>query len=338
VQTLRNWSPGNNVFENQHHQQAVDGLRELQGEVFALRAQVEAATNRRYEPGRRRLAKIVATGPGEAADYTDSRYWVQFQLVSTTAYQGDPFFEEDTTDAAHRRDTENEAPPSIVTATNLAEWYADTHTLSTDDETYVVLEGYWDCADPDTRASNLHWFFDRAINRAVRVRIASNVTATVGQYNGFILNSDDTDGASCLVTNLDENSTLGATHWLQTNTHAVGILWTALSAEATPRPWVLIPRGVNRVLPTGAMPTLGGAAEGSESASTDTWDRNAITAGTAYGNDPVDLYVTCRVGYWESGGEKLYAFVRKLTIAADGRIATIGAETRVEIDAPVDCP
>lgn len=80
---------------------------------------------------------------------------------------------------------------------------------------------------------------------------------------------------------------------------------------------------------TDSPDTLGAASEGSESADSSTW--------TCDNETPVEVYVQSRTGYYHSGDEKLYAYIRKLTIDSCGKVASIGAETRVEVDAPEDC-
>ena len=73
--------------------------------------------------------------------------------------------------------------------------------------------------------------------------------------------------------------------------------------------------------------TIGAATEGSETASTDTW-----TAGTA--NGLAEWYVS-RVVYNHSGDKKLYSFLRLRTYDLYGRLYSVSAETRVEVDAAV---
>lgn len=81
----------------------------------------------------------------------------------------------------------------------------------------------------------------------------------------------------------------------------------------------------NIVSPT----TIGAASEGSESASSTTWNRDD--------GSPLEEWYVSRVGYWHAGDEKLYAFYRKRTYDTLGALRSVSAETRVEIDAPEDC-
>jgi hypothetical protein len=50
-----------------------------------------------------------------------------------------------------------------------------------------------------------------------------------------------------------------------------------------------------------------------------------------------DVTICTGVCYDESGDEKLYAYLCDLKIDTLGRIVSIGAERRVEVDAPDDC-
>lgn len=71
--------------------------------------------------------------------------------------------------------------------------------------------------------------------------------------------------------------------------------------------------------------------EGSETANTDEWE--------ACNEDGKGCKVKehTRTVYNHSGDEKLYGFQREWTIAADGRIVSIGPEVRYEIDELEDC-
>jgi hypothetical protein len=73
--------------------------------------------------------------------------------------------------------------------------------------------------------------------------------------------------------------------------------------------------------------TLGAASEGAETADTTTW-----TSGAANENG-LEIYVFSRVGYFTSGDNKLYGYARKLIFDRSGRLHSVSAETRVEIDA-----
>lgn len=79
--------------------------------------------------------------------------------------------------------------------------------------------------------------------------------------------------------------------------------------------------------PGAAIVTIGAAAEGSETAATNTW-----TAGGA--NGLAEWYVS-RVVYNDTGDKTLYAFLRKRTYDLSGRLYSVSAETRVTVDVPV---
>lgn len=75
--------------------------------------------------------------------------------------------------------------------------------------------------------------------------------------------------------------------------------------------------------------TIGAATEGSETASTDTWDR------TSQSGAGLDEWYVSRVVYNHSGDKVLYAFLRKRTYDSFGMLRTVSAETRVSVDATV---
>jgi hypothetical protein len=70
-----------------------------------------------------------------------------------------------------------------------------------------------------------------------------------------------------------------------------------------------------------------------ETAQTDTWDRNSPSAGKT----GVTLRHCTRIAYDDTGDETLYAYYRTLTYDVWGRLDTISAETRVTIDTPEAC-
>jgi hypothetical protein len=75
--------------------------------------------------------------------------------------------------------------------------------------------------------------------------------------------------------------------------------------------------------------TLGANTEGSETASTGTW-----TAGNEDEDGLAEWYVS-RVVYNHSGDKKLYKYLRKRVYDKYGRLYSVSAETRVEVDATV---
>jgi hypothetical protein len=81
--------------------------------------------------------------------------------------------------------------------------------------------------------------------------------------------------------------------------------------------------------PDTEIDTLGGDTEGSETASSDTWDvENEAAHGLA-------LWQVCRVVYSETGDKKIYAYVRLMTFDKTGRLYSVSGETRIEVDAAV---
>lgn len=78
--------------------------------------------------------------------------------------------------------------------------------------------------------------------------------------------------------------------------------------------------------------TIGGTTEGNEAAETTTW-----TVGDVDGSGNKKgcwFYIQTRKGYFDAGDMKLYAYVRKVTIDATGKVYSVGAETRVTLEIP----
>jgi len=176
--------------------------------------------------------------------------------------------------------------------------------------------------------------------------IAANA-AGGGKYDGKVLTGRSTAAAAgnlgmpegldapaasdALVLNLDEDGL--PTHWLKTGTYFEGVK-VGMTEEATPRMIVVIPRGVAR---TASPSTLGSGAEGSETADTKEWQRDAVAAGDVYGDCPLEAWFVSRTVYNEAGDEILYQMMRKASFDAQGRLWKISAETRVTVDEPDDC-
>lgn len=121
-----------------------------------------------------------------------------------------------------------------------------------------------------------------------------------------------------VVLNMEEDGL--PTHWIEANTYAVG-MWAGNSVVA-------IQTGVGKTL----VPSeVGSDAEGAEAADTATWTRTDETTGTDYGDSPLDLWMIGRVVYNPSGDKKIYAYARKLTFTADGKLNAVSGETRYEV-------
>lgn len=165
------------------------------------------------------------------------------------------------------------------------------------------------------------------------VKISSDA-AGGGKYNGRIMTGGISIGASgdltlpeqlvdpgadnTLIANLAEDGQ--PTHWLKAGSYALGSI-AGLSI-------VEIFEGIAR---TASPDVLGDGTEGTETAGTDTWNRASAGSGTNYGDNPIDVWVISRVVYNPTGDMKLYAMTRKLSFAADGKLSTVSAETRVEV-------
>ena len=75
---------------------------------------------------------------------------------------------------------------------------------------------------------------------------------------------------------------------------------------------------------------IGDETEGSE-----TPDTTDFAIGTD--NKGLELWQQTRMGYFHEGDHKLYMYVRKALFDERGCLHSISGETRVEIDAPVEC-
>ena len=104
------------------------------------------------------------------------------------------------------------------------------------------------------------------------------------------------------------------------------ILWKAGTSGDQ---WCLLalPAAADAAVNPATYDTIGGTTEGNEAAETSTW-----TAGGANG---LRFYVQSRQAYFNAGDAKWYAYVRLLTLDRKGRLYSLGAETRIEIDVPV---
>ena len=76
-----------------------------------------------------------------------------------------------------------------------------------------------------------------------------------------------------------------------------------------------------------AIDTLGANTEGSETEDTTTW--------TAAGTNGLEEWYVSRTVYNHGGDKKLYSYLRKRTYDKYGRLYSVSAETRVEVDATV---
>jgi hypothetical protein len=183
------------------------------------------------------------------------------------------------------------------------------------------------------------------------VPVVVKITATKGtggQYDGTVMTGgltlDGTGiyslpgslsaGDSVLVVNDDEYG--NSTHWVELNSYAEGVYDGSSSTEGTPRPIIRIQRAKYR---TGSPGTLGSSSERVTPDTTHTWDRTATGgSSTNLGDQPVELWVGTGVWYDDSSGTPaLTQHMRKLTFAADGRLAAVSAETDYTIDTPDAC-
>jgi hypothetical protein len=81
---------------------------------------------------------------------------------------------------------------------------------------------------------------------------------------------------------------------------------------------------------------VGVLAEGDEAAMSDLWTCVMDGGDPEEGTD-LQLRITTRVGYFHGGDGKLYGYARQLNFDQNGRLRSLTAETRYEIDAPTAC-
>lgn len=177
------------------------------------------------------------------------------------------------------------------------------------------------------------------------VRIDSNATGG-GMYACTLMGTDCaadnsgslelpegmTAGATGLLINADEDGQ--ATHWLRTSSYTTAVYAGTTTISGTTYRLFLCRGGAAR---TASPSTLGAGSEGSETANAATWSRAVVTSGTDYGDTPLELWTVCRVGYYDAGDETLWAYMRKLTFDASGRLKSVSAETRVSVDVAEAC-
>jgi hypothetical protein len=114
---------------------------------------------------------------------------------------------------------------------------------------------------------------------------------------------------------------------------ALGSAQLLYAAAATGLQWMLVRLGPSGSVGTATTPyTILPSATETEAAQTDTWDVTAQPGG----NLGVKFRVS-RIAYNDAGDQKLYAYYRWVQTDASGRVISISAETRVEVDAPEAC-
>lgn len=153
MRNLRDWSGGDSVLNTEHHQQAVDALREL-SDYRPGTGEGDTGPRVREEF----IARVVAKGPDGEAGHADARYWLQRQIVEQAEFRAALTLSEDISPEV-KGDVEtggvNFTEPNTFTATNLAERSAGTHLLT--EGTEVRCWAWWSKGDPQQK----HYLFDR---------------------------------------------------------------------------------------------------------------------------------------------------------------------------------
>ena len=79
-----------------------------------------------------------------------------------------------------------------------------------------------------------------------------------------------------------------------------------------------------------AVQAMGANSLGAEAASGDTW--------TAGGTDGLALWIETRARYYHAGDQKWYAYSRLFTWDALGKLYSVSAETRIDVEDPTTIP
>jgi hypothetical protein len=147
IPRLRDWKPGDSIRESRHHQETVNAIRRLSNQVDGLRVGGDGLVFLSAFP-----AKVVDKGPDDAADYGDSRYWCTRLIVEGARYEGVLNLATDTSqDAAGESPGLDLSAPNTITAVNLAEYFADSHSLDVSGSEYVWVVVVVDRGDPPTK-------------------------------------------------------------------------------------------------------------------------------------------------------------------------------------------
>lgn len=161
---LRDWQKGDSVRNRQHHQQAVDALRELQRRS---RLPGKQASYRTMFIGKLMDHGLEDDGSTHIPDYTDARYWIQILAITGADPDAALAFVDDTSRENYDDDDVN---ISILTATNLFEKFAETHAIPVggDSEIYVVVTAFYDSS---ATGNQLHFTFDYPVPLVIPVAL-----------------------------------------------------------------------------------------------------------------------------------------------------------------------
>jgi hypothetical protein len=276
-------------------------------------------------PGKvEQFAGLVRGGPASGgADYSDARYFVD--RAAAQAPGNYPL---------SARIDMLPGLRQMVTATNLAELPGGTHLLAAG--TLVQVFVLYARESPGAKV----YVFNQPPAQTVVVQISA-AAAGAGEYSGKVIGgaamaSGATDlsmpagmvipaSDNALILNVEEDGEPG--HRLKNGSYALGVV-RGMTADSPPRAIVVVSGGIGR---TDSPTTLGRTSDASESAESTTWAK-------ATDGSPVNLYVVSRVVYNPAGDQALYSFLRMMSFDARGVLVSVGAETRVTVDATEACP
>lgn len=154
VRSLRDWRPGDDVYEAAHHQQVIDALREMGADVGYGDPGAVGDHN-----GPRPVEKfpVILTDEGPPAeeegdpreDYDDARYWAKRAYVGgAKVYDAVELSEDKAVEAYYGTE------PAVVTVTNLPERSAGSHLLPVDGTTEAWCWAWYDRGNPQRK----HYF------------------------------------------------------------------------------------------------------------------------------------------------------------------------------------
>lgn len=313
---LTPWSAGDEITAS-HLQQPVDALSLLlpaTGDDNISLAALPGGLTAKWtgEANQREswVGLIASAGPDEESDHTDNRYWVKKAYIDSETTE-DEAITHDEDPPPRDPNTEQRVEQFPVTVTNLAEY--GTHSLPTNETRAVKVYAYLDSSDPPVRHYVMHEPADSVI-----VKITGNASGGGGGlYTGTIqippttsLDDDGsnlampngmTDGGTVLVANLEESGL--PTNWLKSSTYVHGRP-VGVADEPNPDQTIIaVDGGYYR---TASAATL-------TANDTKKWHRDEATAGSVYGDTPVEFYAVCT----DNAGANPAA--RKITLDAGGK-------------------
>lgn len=323
AKSLRDWRVGDSVRNNDHHQQAVEAIRELQRMKTLFPDQ--SPWNIIF------IGKIVDTGPNDQADYADCRYWVELQYILGGASGKGTEVARFKADTSQQVPTDSESGqnfkvPNRFTVTNISEWADDsgTHAIPVSPDRIVLVFGFYDAGNPDNLIRYV--MSEGAVSDLgnVVVRFDTIISSQWGKYNGTIFSGPPdavtgaalampeglTSGDACVIYYGDD----AITHKAKLGVFAEGRFLGNDPDTGTAIIFVNMTKGRNY----GDGPN--DSAIDFNNALNYEWIRDAQPDGSfGFGDGALELGVVVG-GSYDSGTKQLRLWVERLRIDADGRL------------------